>query len=137
MFLEPQGQKDRCMITLPDKLVSCYLPAMSDSPYLIVFSTCPDENVAEHIAETLVGRQQAACINIIPKIRSIYRWKGNIERDHEVLLLIKTSKAQFQALEDTIAELHPYELPEIVAVSVETGLADYLRWIDSTLEPEE
>ncbi|NOZ37465.1 MAG: divalent-cation tolerance protein CutA [Gammaproteobacteria bacterium] len=110
---------------------------MSDLPYLMVFSTCPDESVAEHIAETLVSRQQAACVNIIPKIRSIYRWKGNIERDWEVLLLIKTHKAQFQALEDTIIELHPYELPEIVAVSLKTGLAAYLRWIDSTLEPEE
>jgi len=125
------------IITLPGKLVSCYLPAMSDLPYLMVFSTCPDESVAEHIAETLVSRQQAACVNIIPKIRSIYRWKGNIERDWEVLLLIKTHKAQFQALEDTIIELHPYELPEIVAVSLKTGLAAYLRWIDSTLEPEE
>ncbi|HEB86184.1 MAG TPA: divalent-cation tolerance protein CutA [Gammaproteobacteria bacterium] len=109
----------------------------NDSPYLIVFSTCPDERVAEHVAETLIDRRQAACVNIIPKIRSIYHWKGNIERDWEVLLLIKTHKAQFQALEDTIVELHPYELPEIVAVSLETGLADYLRWIDSTLEPEE
>ncbi len=110
---------------------------MSDLPYLMVLSTCPDESVAEHIAEALVSRQLAACVNIIPKIRSIYRWKGNIERDWEVLLLIKTRKAQFQALQDTITELHPYELPEIVAVSLETGLADYLRWIDSSLEPEE
>ncbi len=123
---------------MPGKLTSCYLPAMSnDSPYLMVFSTCPDESVAEHIAETLINRRQAACVNIIPKIRSIYHWKGNIERDWEVLLLIKTHKTQFQVLEDTIVELHPYELPEIVAVSLETGLADYLRWIDSTLEPKE
>jgi len=110
---------------------------MSDLPYLMVFSTCPDEGVAEHIAEALVRRQQAACVNIIPKIRSIYRWKGNIECDEEVLLLIKTRKTRFQALQDSITELHPYELPEIVAVSLETGLAAYLRWIDSSLEPEE
>ena len=131
------GREEIKIITLPGKLVSCYLPAMSDSPYLMVYSTCPDEGVAEHIAEALVSRQLAACVNIIPKIRSIYRWQGNIERDWEVLLLIKTRKAQFQALEASIIELHPYELPEIVAVSVETGLADYLRWIDSSLEPEE
>ncbi len=103
----------------------------------MVYSTCPDEAVAGQIAETLVERQLAACVNIIPKIRSIYRWKGNIERDWEVLLLIKTTEGRFQALRDTLVELHPYELPEIVAVSVETGLPDYLRWIDSALETEE
>ena len=122
---------------MPARLVSCYLPAMSDSPYLMVYSTCPDEAVAEHIAEALVSQQLAACVNIIPKIRSIYRWQGNIERDWEVLLLIKTCKAQFQALKTRIIELHPYELPEIVAVSVETGHPDYLRWIDRSLESEE
>lgn len=110
---------------------------MSASPYLMVYSSCPDEAVAEHIAEALVSQQLAACVNVIPKMRSIYRWKGNIERDWEVLLLIKTRKAEFQALQAAITELHPYELPEIVAVSIETGLVDYLRWIDSSLEPEE
>ncbi len=103
----------------------------------MVYSSCPDETVAEHIAEALVSRQLAACVNVIPKMRSIYRWKGNIERDWEVLLLIKTRKAEFQALQAAITELHPYELPEIIAVSIETGLVDYLRWIDSSLEPEE
>ena len=131
------GREEAKIITLPDKLVSCYLPAMSDSPYLMVYSTCPDEGVAEHIAEALVSQQLAACVNIIPKIRSIYRWQGNIERDSEVLLLIKTRKTRFQALQETISELHPYELPEIIAVSVETGSADYLHWIDRSLEPEE
>jgi periplasmic divalent cation tolerance protein len=107
---------------------------MTETPYLLVLNTCPDEAVAESIAEVLVSQKLAACVNILPKIRSIYAWKGNIERDNEVLLLIKTRKEQFQALEQTIVQLHPYELPEIIGVSVETGLKDYLNWIDTSLE---
>lgn len=110
---------------------------MNKSAHLIVLSTCPDEAVAESIAEVLVSQKLAACVNILPKIRSIYAWKGNIERDNEVLLLIKTQKAQFQALEQAIVQHHPYELPEIIGVSVETGLAQYLNWIDTSLDKNE
>ena len=106
---------------------------MTDASYLLVLNTCPDEAVAEKIAENLVSQRLAACVNILPKIRSIYAWKGNIEHDNEVLLLIKTREDQFQALQQAILQLHPYELPEIVAVSLETGLADYLRWIDNSI----
>ena len=105
----------------------------SSSNYLIVLNTCPDETVAETIAETLVSQRLAACVNIIPRIRSIYAWQGNIEHDDEVLLLIKTHKDQFQALQKSILQLHPYELPEVVAVSLETGLAGYLSWIDQSV----
>ncbi|MCW9023544.1 MAG: divalent-cation tolerance protein CutA [Gammaproteobacteria bacterium] len=107
---------------------------MTETPHLLVLNTCPDEAVAESIAEVLVSQKLAACVNILPKIRSIYAWKGNIERDNEVLLLIKTRKEQFQALEQTIVQLHPYELPEIIGVSVDTGLKDYLNWINTSLE---
>jgi len=104
-----------------------------DSNYLVVLNTCPDEAIAETIAETLVSQRLAACVNIFPKIRSIYSWQGNIERDNEVLLLIKTHKDQFQELQHIIQKLHPYELPEIVAVSLAAGSNDYLNWINQSV----
>jgi periplasmic divalent cation tolerance protein len=106
-----------------------------DNDYCVVFNTCPDAASAEKIARTLVERRLAACVNIIPGLRSIYTWKGVCESAEEHLLIIKTSNAVYPALEQSMLELHPYELPEIIAVPMATGLPDYLNWIKQATAP--
>jgi periplasmic divalent cation tolerance protein len=103
--------------------------------YCIVLNTCPDASSAEKIARELVERRLAACVNIVPGMRSIYIWKGVCESAEEQLLIIKTTSAAYAALERTILELHPYELPEIIAVPIIAGLPDYLAWINKTTAP--
>lgn len=99
----------------------------------IIFCTCPEKESAEKIARLLVARNLAACVNILPGITSIYRWQEQTHSAQEYLLLIKTNKASYQAVETTILENHPYELPEIAAIPIEHGLPEYLQWIDSCL----
>ena len=106
-----------------------------ESEYCIVFNTCPDKISAETIARVLVDRKLAACVNMLPGLRSIYAWKGVCETAEEHLLIIKTSASAYPALERTILELHPYELPEIIAVPIATGLPGYLAWINQTTTP--
>lgn len=101
--------------------------------HLIIYCTCPDQSSAEHIARQLVESKLAACINILPSVTSVYQWQGKLETASEHLLLIKTRTDRFQALESRIKALHPYELPEIIAVSIDRALPDYLEWIDSCL----
>jgi periplasmic divalent cation tolerance protein len=101
---------------------------------LLVYCTCPDRIVAGKLATELVERGLAACVNILHGMESVYRWQGRIERENEILLLIKSDTAHFGALEDTISNLHPYEVPEILAVPVEAGHEPYLEWIDQCLE---
>ena len=99
----------------------------------IILCTCPDKISAEKIAHLLIENNLAACINIVPGIVSIYKWKQQIETAQEHLLLIKSNMGNYQMLETTIKAHHPYELPEIVAIKIEKGLPDYLNWIDSCL----
>ena len=99
----------------------------------LVLCTVPDRECAEQIAEALVAEQLAACVNIIPGIASVYRWKGGMEKDEELLLLIKTSQGMYESLEQRIRALHPYELPEIIAVSIQAGQKDYIKWIENSL----
>jgi len=96
---------------------------------LIVFCTCPDEACAERVATALVEERLAACVNRIPGAASTYRWQGRLCRDSEQLLLIKTTRERFEALRERIAALHPYELPEVIAVPIVHGSAAYLDWI--------
>ena len=96
---------------------------------LIVLTTAPDEAKAAGIAHALVAERLAACVNRVPGVVSTYRWQGEIQNDAEHLLLIKTTSARFEALKRRLLELHPYELPELVAVRVESGLERYLAWI--------
>jgi periplasmic divalent cation tolerance protein len=99
----------------------------------LVLCTCPDKDSAQTIAEQLVDQSLAACVNILPGITSIYCWQGKRENAQELLLVIKTTKNVYDALEKAIIRLHPYELPEIIAVNIENGNAGYLNWIsDST-----
>lgn len=102
----------------------------------IVLSTCGSEEEAAKIAQHLVEKHLAACVNTIPRIRSIYRWRGKVESSHEWLLLIKTTADKFPALRDAIRQLHSYELPECVAIAIEDGSTEYLNWIDETLRME-
>ncbi len=105
--------------------------------FRIVFCTVPDADTGRHIADRLVEYRLAACVNLIPGLESIYRWKGEIQHDSEVLLMIKTTAADYVPLEQAIRELHPYELPEIVAVPLSNGLTDYLNWIIESREKTE
>lgn len=100
----------------------------------VVLCTVPDTDTAETIATTLVTEKLAACVNIVPAITSVYRWKGAVESDTECLLLIKTDAQTWPAIESRILTLHPYELPEIIAVPIQTGQQDYLQWITDSLK---
>ncbi len=102
----------------------------------IIYCTCPNQETAEKIARTLVSEKLAACINIVPSITSIYQWQGKIETAQECLLLIKSRQDAYPELEKKITAIHPYELPEIVAVSIAHALPDYLNWMDTCLQPD-
>lgn len=110
-------------------------PNGSSLPQLVL-STCPDAEVARTIARQLVERRLAACANVLAPCESIYEWQGRICAEGEVPLLIKTTKARYAAVEALVRELHPYELPEIVAVDLVAGLPAYLAWVaGQTAEP--
>ncbi len=100
---------------------------------MIVFVTCPNRAVARRMSTALVTRHLAACVNIIPGVDSTFWWKGKVDRAREALLLIKTTAGRVPALKRAVVTLHPYELPEILAVSVASGHPPYLRWIASSL----
>lgn len=96
---------------------------------LVILVTVPDPEKAAEIARALVEERLAACGNVLPGARSIYRWEGKIQDEREALLLLKTSRARFEALRARLVALHPYQVPEILAVPVEAGSAPYLAWI--------
>ena len=100
---------------------------------LVILCTCPDEAVASRLAAGLVEEQLAACVNILPGIRSIYRWQGTVSDDSEVLMMIKSLASRFEELETWLLEHHPYDVPEVLALPVEKISADYLAWIDASV----
>lgn len=91
--------------------------------------TCPDADSARRIADALVDARLAACVNLVPGITSVYRWQGKVEQADEVLLVAKTVRERLDALTREVQALHPYELPEVVAVEISGGLPAYLDWI--------
>lgn len=111
-------------------------PTTQHTEYRLVLSTCPDTETARAIGERLVADRLAACASLIPGLTSIYRWEGEIHRDPETLLLIKTTVARLDALMETLRRLHPYRVPEIIALPVAAGLPDYLSWIASCTPPD-
>lgn len=97
--------------------------------HLVVLSTVPDQKSAENIATALVEERLAACVNLLPGLSSIYRWKAEVKREPECLLIIKTSAGRFEALRQRLRVLHPYQTPEILALPVSHGDSDYLAWL--------
>ncbi len=105
--------------------------------YRLVISTCPDMETAESLAAMLVADKLAACVSILPGARSIYEWQGKVEKESELILLIKSRDDRLPQLEKRVLEMHPYELPELIAVPIEEGLRPYLSWIDTQLDNQE
>ncbi len=96
---------------------------------LLVLTNVPDRAAAERLADMLVEKRLAACVNILAPCRSVYRWKGDVQHDEEHPMLMKTTAERYPALEQALRAAHPYELPEIIAVPVERGLPAYLDWL--------
>lgn len=96
---------------------------------ILVLSTFPDTSTAERIGRELVEQRCAACASILPGVESIYWWEGKVENAKETLVLFKTTSDRYEALETTLRQRHPYEVPEIIALPIEQGLSEYLRWV--------
>jgi len=104
--------------------------------YQLILNTCPDFKVAQQLAQQIIENELAACVNILPQSTSVYRWQGKIETAQEHLLLIKAPSQHYVLIEQFLISHHPYDVPEIIAVSIENGLPDYLQWIDSCFAPK-
>ncbi len=96
---------------------------------LLVITTLPNADAAAELAKNVVGERLAACANLIPALRSIYKWQGKMQDENEVLVLFKTRQEHYENLKSRILELHPYEVPEVLAIPVEQGYAAYLDWL--------
>jgi periplasmic divalent cation tolerance protein len=107
---------------------------MRDAAAIVVLVTASTEKEAQAIAEALVGREEAACVNVVPMVRSVYRWKGKVWNETEQLLVIKTTPQAFEDVKRTVKELHSYELPEILAMVVADGEPNVLAWIASSVK---
>jgi periplasmic divalent cation tolerance protein len=103
------------------------------SERIVVLTTVGGGEDAERIARALVERGLAACVNVVPGLVSVYRYKGKLERDAEQLLVVKTRRELFETLRAAIVELHPYDLPEVLALPIEAGHAPYLAWLDDSV----
>jgi periplasmic divalent cation tolerance protein len=103
---------------------------------IVVVTTVGTEEQAYLIAREIVARRQAACVNVVPGIRSIYRWKGKICKDGELLLIVKTLESELSGVQDTIRELHSYELPEILSFNASYGEPRFLEWIAGSVDKE-
>ena len=101
---------------------------------VVVLSTFPSQDVAAAVARTLVEERLAACVNIVPAVRSIYRWESTIHDDAEVLAIIKTTVERVVAMRDRLVELHPYDVPEAIELPVAGGHTPYLAWVTGEVE---
>jgi periplasmic divalent cation tolerance protein len=124
------GNKADILRVLCDTTLSVTMSSTRPAQQLVL-STCPSAAVAKRLARRLVEERLAACVNILPLAQSIYRWRGKVESAREWLLIIKSRRTVYPRLEARLRELHPYELPEIIAVPIARGLAAYLAWIDN------
>lgn len=104
---------------------------------LLVITTLPDRESALQVAESLISRHLAACVNMLAPCTSVYRWQGQVETTQEIPLLIKTLAVHYSKVEAAIRQLHPYELPEIIAVPVHAGLPEYLAWLKAETDYNE
>jgi periplasmic divalent cation tolerance protein len=101
---------------------------------IVVLMTAPDADEATRIAETLIKRKLAACVQILPPMTSIYAWKGEVQRASEILLIAKSTRAKFAELEAAVRAIHSYETPEIIALAIVAGSQSYLSWLSACLE---
>jgi periplasmic divalent cation tolerance protein len=104
-----------------------------EKQYVVVLCTCPDDTVGAQVAEAVVAEGLASCVNRLPGVVSTFRWEGEIQEAREVLLVIKTAQERLETLAERIQSLHPYELPEVVAVPVTGGLQKYLAWLGESV----
>jgi periplasmic divalent cation tolerance protein len=105
------------------------------SEHSVILMTAPDAACAERIARALVEERLAACVNVVPGVKSVYRWEGKVEESSEVMLVAKTRSALFPTLEARVRALHPYEVPEIVSLPLTAGSRPYLSWVDASVLP--
>lgn len=103
---------------------------------IVVLSTCASAEEARRIAQELIASRLAACVNLLPAVRSVYHWKGAVEQGEEVLMIIKSARPLLEKLKAAIARQHSYEVPEIVALPIVDGAASYLAWMDKELASE-
>jgi len=101
---------------------------------LILVCTCPDAATARRLAGGLLERKLAACVNILPEIRSMYRWQGELHDDGEALMVVKTVQQAYAEVEAWLLQHHPYDVPEVLAVQVQAGSAAYLEWVQNEVE---
>lgn len=100
---------------------------------IVVFITAPTADEASRLADALVEARLAACVQTLPEMQSVYRWQGKIERQKEVLIIVKTIASKFESLERTVREIHSYETPEIVAFPLTAGSNSYLQWLNESV----
>lgn len=103
---------------------------------IVVLSTCASPEEARRIAGELIAQRLAACVNLLPAVRSIYHWKGAVEEGEETLMMVKSTRPLFEQLKAAIARLHSYEVPEIIVLPIVDGAAPYLAWMDNELVHE-
>ncbi len=108
---------------------------MSGADVQVVLVTAPNVEVARFLARSLVESRLAACVNVVPAIHSLYRWEGEVQEDEEVLLVVKTRADRRDALASHICELHPYDVPEVLALPAVGGSEPYLRWLREESQP--
>lgn len=104
---------------------------------IVVLSTCASADEARRIADELIAQRLAACVNLLPPVRSVYHWKGAVEEGEETLMIIKSARPLFEQLQAAIVRLHSYEVPEIIALPIVDGAASYLAWMDNELAHKE
>lgn len=104
------------------------------SRYVVILITAPGVTTAKNLGKKLVEEKLAACVNVVPGLTSYYWWEGEVQEDSEVLLIVKTLKTKVGDLIKRVKELHPYQVPEVIAIEIKEGLDDYLRWMDESLK---
>lgn len=100
---------------------------------IIAYSTAPNETIANEIVHYLINAKLAACVNLIPQVKSIYHWNNEIIEDNEILMIIKSEESKQQKLIDTLVEIHPYDTPEVIIIPIENGFKGYLNWVHTSL----
>ena len=103
------------------------------SESIIIFCTTPDQKTAQKIAQNLVENHLAACCNILNEVKSVFNWQGKVQIENECLMIVKSVSDKFKQIEKMIIELHPYEIPEIIATDISLGSANYLNWIKENI----